>query len=283
MAEKDFLIGCDPEFILTKKNGNIIESWEWTNLESDFGMDGSRITFEARPRPSKDPLEVVYSIQDIFSRQILKNEYFNNFNWYAGSYYLYYPLGGHIHFGLKNKISGRDSCPFLNNYVGSISLLVEKQYDARKRRYDGYGRFSDYRPQTYGFEYRALSSWLVSPHVSAAFLCLSKTVMFEVLNNPKFKWNLDFVDSITFNKVKTDLILEKFPLIWSDVTKMKLYQTYKPYIDILYFLVKNNLTWFPKEEFTKVWGLKNLNRKVSKKINIEAIWLKYNNYFTSQT
>ena len=36
---------------------------------------------------------------------------------------------------------------------------------------------------------------------------------------------------------------------------MKLYQKYKLYIDLIYFLVKNELTWFPKTTMKEAWEL----------------------------
>ncbi len=282
MAERivDFRVGSDAEFLCLDGYDEVVNSSSYdASYNSCFGADGNGVLFEARPEPSKNPLEVVYNIQDIFFRQIITNQKFNNFKWIAGSYYCGYPLGGHIHFGLKGKIGMGESSSYLDNYLGSISILLEKKNDGLYRRSSGYGRISDCRNQPYGFEYRTPSSWLVSPYISAAFLCLAKTIMFEVLNNKKFKFNT-YVDSRNFYLMQTEFVLTKFSEIWRDITKMKLYQTYKPYLDILYFLVKNRLTWFPKHNMKTAWGVTKFNKLQileNNKIDLNTIWLNYSN------
>ncbi|MEK6881395.1 MAG: hypothetical protein AABY22_17360, partial [Nanoarchaeota archaeon] len=123
--------------------------------------------------------------------------------------------------------------------------------------------------------YRTPGSWITSPYIAAAILCLGKTIMFESLNNMKFKWQ-SFVNSDDFTSMKTAKVKRNFPKIWKDITKMQLYQKYKPYIDLLYFLVNSNLTWFPSVTMKNAWGIANLHDYTRSKINLDVIWLKYN-------
>ncbi len=277
--KKNFSVGSDAELICVRGN-TVIESGDTTDEYEEFGADGSGINFEVRPSPSVNPLQGVANIRGIFMQQIAKNPEFAKYKWIAGSNYRNYPLGGHIHFGIKQNLIGPvKACEILTQYVGCISLLVEDKSQSRRRRCEGYGTANDYREQDHGFEWRTPSSWLVSPYIAAAFLCLSKAVMYEVLNNPKFS-PTQYVDSGVFNDIAKNyeddsLIREKFPKIWAEITKMKLYQSYKPYIDILHYLVTKKLTWFPKGGLKETWGLMDVNAR-NKNVSLDVIWSRYN-------
>ena len=136
---------------------------------------------------------------------------------------------------------------YLDRYLGLVSLLIENRLDGKERRECGYGKASDYRVNDHGFEYRVVSSWLTTPYISAAILCLAKTIVYEFLNNSKFEWHLFTYNKSIFSSFDVKVFRNKyFPVVWKDITKMELYQNYKPYIDLIYFLVKNELTWLPK-------------------------------------
>jgi hypothetical protein len=280
MNEKviDFTIGADPEFACLKARGGVVAANDFINddEDSEFGCDGNGITFEIRPAPSKDPIEVVNNIHDIFVRQTIKDPQFLKFRWLAGTWHNGYPFGGHVHFGIPSRlIAHKDAVDFLDHYVGVVSLLMEIKRHGVKRRDDGYGHMGDMRVQPWGFEYRPMSSWVSSPYVSAAMLCLSKTVMYEVLNNSKFQWHKFAINS-DFDKMDQRRILEQFPKIWADITKMHLYQLYKPYIDLIYFLVKNKLTWLPASGMKESWGVVDMQPCIANKIGMDVIWHRYN-------
>lgn len=279
MNEKviDFTVGADPEFACTKR-GEIVNAIDWVASDSsmDFGCDGNEITFELRPAPSKSPLQIVTNIRDIFVRQVIREPEFLKFKWVAGSWHKGYPLGGHIHFGLsEEQIRHRIAVEYLDHYVGSLSLLLEKRSDALKRREDSYGAMGDMRGQPWGFEYRPMSSWLSTPYIAAAMLCLSKTVMYEVMNNSKFDWH-KFVTSRDFKDCNQERLREIFPQIWNDITKMYLYQSYKPYIDLLHYLIKNNLSWLNSNDLKDCWGIVDMKPCVSEKISVDVLWTPYN-------
>jgi hypothetical protein len=279
MNEKviDFTIGADPEFACVHKR-RIVNACDYVEDDSsvDFGCDGNNITFELRPAPSKNPIQIVNNIRDIFVRQVIKQPEFLKFKWVAGSWHKGYPFGGHVHFGLtNNQIRHSDAVEFLDHYVGACCLLIEKQSDARNRRCDDYGHMGDMREQYWGFEYRPMSSWLSTPYVAAAMLCLSKTVMYEVMNNSKFKWH-KFVVADDFPKCNQARLIQHFPAIWDDITKMHLYQTYKPYIDLIYYLVKNKLTWLNTNDMKDCWGIINMAPCIGEKVGVDVLWNRYN-------
>lgn len=273
MSKYDFTIGADPEFCCVDGR-TLVESGAYTNTQDPFGCDGNGVTFEVRPGPSNDPLEVVGNIHDIFARKVHSSKEFLKFNWKAGSFYADCPLGGHIHFGIPNrKVPVETSASILDNYVGLITLLIEHKTQGIRRRDEGYGRMGDVRHQDWGFEYRSCSSWLTSPYISAAILCLAKTVMYEVTNNSEFHPRQTVVAE-DFRQMRIDHLRELFPPVWSDITKMELYQTYKPYIDLIYFLVNKKLTWFPKVNMKEAWGLVDMSNAYDK-IQMSVIWERF--------
>ena len=280
MNEKiiDFTIGADPEFALLNSRGRVVPAEDWVSEDegTEFGADGNGTTFEVRPGPSKEPLEVVGNIHDIFVRTSLQEPDLLKFNWVAGTWRGGYPLGGHVHFGLtERQIAHRSAVDFLDHYLGVVTLLLEIKKEGLKRREDGYGGMGDLREQTWGFEYRPMSSWLSTPYISAAVLCLSKTIMYEVMNNSKFEWH-KFAVVEDFSKMNQKRIFELFPKIWADITKMHLYQLYKPYIDLIYFLVTNKLTWLPATSMKESWGICDMKACIKEQIGIDVLWHRYN-------
>jgi hypothetical protein len=274
----DFTIGADPEFLCVKGASEIIRAGDVVDDPESglIGADGNGVTFEARPQPSEDPLEVVTNIHRIFSGLVQEKPEFNSYRWIAGSHAYQYPLGGHIHFGLRgDKVSARDGTNLLSQYVGCLTLLMENKAQGQKRR-GSYGGMLEYREQDYGFEYRTPASWLTSPHVAAAVLCLSKTVLFELLNNKSFDPQNRFNED-DFYRMDVDKVREKFPEIWKEITKMKLYQPLKPYIDTIHHCVVNKLNWFPKGGLKEAWGIMDVVGSVPKtQVTLETIWARYN-------
>lgn len=275
MAEFDFTLGADPEFVCIDGR-TLIESGAYTNQHNELGCDGNNVLFEARPEPSKEPLEIVGNIHDIFSRWIHSHKEFQKFSWRAGSHYADQCMGGHIHFGIKPaKIPTNDCVIPLDNYVGVISMLLENRNQGLRRRANGnYGRMSDTRPQDWGFEYRTPASWATSPYVAAAILCLAKTVMYEFANNPQFEPRI-VATAADFANMNVDKFYRVFPQLWQDITEMELYQKYKPYLDLIYFLVNKRLSWFPSGSMKEAWGLVDLTKAYVDKIRMDVIWERF--------
>lgn len=274
----DFTIGADPEFTIVDHNDLVISASQYIREnDEEFGADGNGTTFEIRPSPSKNPLQLINNIRDIFVRQSVICPKLIKYKWVAETMVKGYPNGGHVHFGIPNRrINHTDAIVHLDNYVGMVSLLLEPNSQAIKRRVDcGYGRMGDMRFQSWGFEYRPMSTWLSSPYIAASMLCLSKMVMYETLNNPGFEWH-DLVTMNDFLDVDRKVILNKFVKIWEDITKMHLYQVYKPYIDFIYFLVKKEWTWISSAGMKESWGIINIKNIVNNKIPIDLIWNRYN-------
>lgn len=274
----DFTIGADPEFSCEYRN-RLVSASDYVGGDShlDFGRDGNAVTFELRPAPSKNPLQIVHNIRGIFMRQVMREPKFLKFKWVSGSFHLNYPLGGHVHFGLTNQqVDHYDAINILDHYVGVCSLLLEKRSDAIRRRQDSYGHMGDMRVQDWGFEYRPMSSWISTPYVAAAMLCLSKAVMYERLNNSKFVWHRMAVSN-DFVRCDQKRLLTLFPTIWNDITKMHLYQKYKPHIDLIYHLVSNKQSWLHKNDLKECWGIINMKPYITEKVTVDVLWNRFNN------
>jgi hypothetical protein len=283
----DFTQGSDPEFTIVKSDlKTVVAAKGELNADDELGHDGNGVTFEARPEPSTNPIEHVNNIRGIFARQVLKNPKFLDYHWLAGSHNYGFPMGGHIHFGIKEKqFSPRVAANTLSQYVGLITLLLEdKKEGLLRRKNSGYGEMEDYRVQSYGFEYRTPSSWLVCPYITTAILCLAKVVMFECLNNDKFKPSTRVTPDI-FSNDKEQELYKIFPEIWEEIKEMILYQQYKMQIDPIYFLISKKLSWFPQKRVNKklepvplkeAWGIIDSKTAFATKVKLDAIWSRFN-------
>ncbi len=270
----DFTLGADVELIIV--DGRKLVCDKTVSGKEPFGADGSGIgkVSEIRAKPSHNPLKVVNSIREIFLDKIKHNPRYLNFKWKAGSYVNGKSIGAHTHFGVNKKIINfQNATNVLDQYVGAISVLLEKKEEGRKRREIGYGFYGDFREQPHGFERRSSGSWLSCPHVASGILCLDKVVMYELLNNPSFKSG-NYVNYDNFHYMQTKHIRSKFPAIWSDIQKMILYPHYKKHIDFLKFLVDNNLTFITKKDLKLSWGIINTNTESKKeeKLTTNDVW-----------
>lgn len=279
--------GCDPEFNASK-NQQLLQANKELNSEDILGHDGNGRTFEVRPDPSEDPLEVVNNIRNIFAQQVLRSPKFLDYEFHAGSHAFGDPLGGHIHIGCKkDKIDAIEGSRILSQYVGLVTILLEDTQQGILRRKGGnYGGMEDCRTdKPYGFEYRAPSSWITSPHIAAGVLCLTKVVMDEVLNNDKFKPSTRITKALFSNEKEKELY-EIFPDVWREITQMRLYNQYKTQLDPLNFLINKRLSWFPRKikggkveqvSLQEAWGIIRLHDMLTKKVKLEDIWANWKN------
>jgi hypothetical protein len=275
MAELEFTMGADPEFLCVDGR-SLVESAAYTNTQNELGCDANGVLFEVRPGPSTDPIEIVGNIHDIMARWMTANKDFVKFKWLAGSHYADQNIGGHIHFDIKPaKIPTAEIANVLDNYVGAITMLLESRNQGLRRRQGQYGRMGDTRPQTWGFEYRTCASWLTSPYVAAGVLSLAKAVVWEFANNPNFEPRR-IITQEDFHTMNTDKIYAVFPDLWKDIASMKMYQQYKVYIDLLYFLVKKRYTWFPSTNMKEAWGLVDMTEAYVDKMKMSVIWERFN-------
>ena len=274
---RDFLMGCDPEFLMLWGNKSVAATGFtiWNSDEETCGSDGGGVAFEARPEPSRNPLELVTSIRQIFIHKLMRFPMTQKFEWRAGTYFNDHCLGGHIHFAIRSP--GPTECvPVLSEYLGACSMLIEDKAEGKRRRemHDDYGGYISWRKQSYGFEYRTCGSWLTSPYIAAAHLCLGKVVMHQMLNQVGFK-NPNRFDEEVFASSDLSFVAARFPELWAEVTEMQLYPLYKEYLDIIPFLVKKRLSWFPSCSMKDAWGISHITPSVPEPIQMQDIWRDY--------
>lgn len=295
-----FKIGADPEWMATSRDrlasATAIEASTFlgnrksrvSSLNSDcscpsvlenmkLGADGSGRPFEVRPDPDEDPIGVVQNISNILKESVDADPGLLDLDWFSGPFKHGWPLGGHIHFGLYGQsYNSSGLIQALDDHLAAMIALVEGV--GGKDRRNHYGRPGDARDQTWGIEYRTPSSWLVSPYVAAACLCLAKTVAHEYLNNSRFQWHRHSMSTdiygspslILTNSIKD--LRKLLPNIWEDITKMEMYKEYKGYIDILNFLATNNLTWEPKCGMKAAWGIVSPVSAMPSRVSLSTIW-----------
>lgn len=269
-ASRDVKLGADPEFMLyNMKNGKMAPASQFFPRDGIVGCDAlrtpnrqSRPIAELRPRPASSPLKLLSNLEEAMQTAYRLAPY-KNIKWLAGSRpFQGYSIGGHIHFSnvdLDNHILRA-----LDSYLGLPVFLLENQATAVKRRIK-YGFLADFRIKDYGgFEYRTPASWLVSPDIAAAVLCLAKIVASNYLKLTRNCFiNIDAQRA--FYEGNQEYLRGLFHAVWTDIQKLDMYQTYKPELQIIYDMVNEQVVWDEKEDIRKSWAI---TRSVGKKNDI---------------
>lgn len=290
MPPIDFKIGCDPEFgLLDEKSKLVVPDLPNTNI---VGLDGSGVIAEIRPKENEDPKVVVKNIksalQDITFQKVI------NCKWKAGNMAGRHPIGGHIHFGIrefidkKSSVTPDDEVDFnlynkfeyicnkfitkpLDHYLACYMSLIEDAREARVRQKRQYGQLSNIRTPAHGIEYRTLGSWLISPEISEAVLSLAKVIMYEIVNNDLKSmdniWARDFAEA--FHLRDKDKIKTLYIEIKSKIQSCELYGDFKKKFEILDDLIESNKSWKSSTDMRNSWGIKATKLEVA---TLEEIW-----------
>lgn len=145
-------LGCDPEFELVTSEGVVAHAHNYSFFSHDpngpIGIDGGQVQVELRPDPSSVPETVVNRLYGLVDA--VKSE---GFDLSVSGHR--YPLGGHIHFGIKDFVDLPSQAiarfvRVLDSFLGSKVLSLS----GRARRRQGYRALTLYRPNGHGFEYR---------------------------------------------------------------------------------------------------------------------------------
>lgn len=183
----DFLIGCDPEFVLMNEKGQIVNSADsplyWTD-EGQIGWDHNGRVQEFRPEPCKGTFALVRRIGALIRDKKVTDL---NYKLRAGGRAGTESLGGHVHFGFpaskyaddewgeqlrdltdktKQAIPALDTVTRLLEHLDILPLQ-----ESANRRKGTFGKFGDIRDSSGHMEYRTMASWLYDPRV--AYLCLT--------------------------------------------------------------------------------------------------------------
>lgn len=260
-ASGEIWLGADPEFILRNKdNGNLIYPSHFIQKDGLFGYDErserreGRLypLAEIRPTPDTCPLRLTEKIRHSLQYGVTRIPY-KNVEWLAGSiHYNRYQIGGHIHFSGVELSSALLRA--LDNYLAIPVSLIEDREAAVKRRKQ-YGGLGNIRNKPHGgFEYRTLGSWLVSPEITRATLCLALLVAYE-----HHSLKRDFFQSYemqrAFYKGQSEKFYELFPLLWEDIKQTHTYWKYEKELQIIPDMISRRETWDEQQDIRMKWRL----------------------------
>ncbi|MFA7076903.1 MAG: hypothetical protein WC147_00605 [Syntrophomonas sp.] len=257
---KGVKMGADPEFMLSNtRTGKMIPASQFFPRDGIVGCDAIRTPnrqqrpiAELRPRPAYSPLQLLSNLEDAL-RSANKMAPYRNVKWLAGSRpFNGYSIGGHIHF--SNVALNNHILRALDTYVTLPLFLIENQATAVKRRLK-YGFLADYRVKEYGgFEYRTPASWLVSPEITTAVLCLGKIVAsnYLQLNRNCF---LSLEAQQAFYEGDQAYLKVVFNAVWSDIQRLEMCNSFKQELEIISHMVKNDIQWEEKEDIRKTWSI----------------------------
>ena len=154
-------LGCDPEFEEIS-NGRVIPTSLGTKDfdEGGIGRDGAGNQIELRPNPSTKPVDVIKNIKILMAKTGKQLSVQGD----------RYPLGGHIHIGVKNV--DLSVLQALDDWLGK--KLIDLSGLAR----GSYKNLGAYETKTWGFEYRSLPSCIfATPEMAKITFKITKYVV----------------------------------------------------------------------------------------------------------
>jgi len=230
-------IGADPEFCtINPLNRSLVPAQNLINSSSgEFGLDGNPSTFELRPKPATNPLELVENIYKLFDTY--KREYSSVFQMDMLATSNQLPLGGHIHFGhpsVSNSALRRGET--VERISKNLDLLLAFPMatleDPQDRRYriGRYGKLSDVRTdKSYGFEYRTLPSWISSRKLAEAVCAIAYGIADASINQA---FTASWAKMFPYNDLR--MVFEQapgiLPVFWERIRgELLTLDTLKPY------------------------------------------------------
>jgi hypothetical protein len=244
----DLTIGADPEISIQDKLNKQISAYTFfgtsrSPIAGEFGTDGNPDTLEIRPQYAHDPITLTKNIKSIFLANIAKYPKLFSNSLYCGSDE--FSIGGHIQFGHKKILQSfaTSDQKLVKTLAINLDLLLAlplayiETPESRNKRVirTGYGKFSDFRPQSWGVEYRTLPSWLASERVTRATLCLAYAVAVDTIYNklelfPSYPY---LMVKDAFNQDKLDVLEFFIPQTMKHVRHLTYYSYYRKSIGYL--------------------------------------------------
>ncbi|MDI3327257.1 MAG: hypothetical protein QJR06_01765 [Alicyclobacillaceae bacterium] len=254
------VLGADLEFMLQGQSGRLVLASRYFPRKGEVGCDdrtfrgdpGRLPLAEIRPAASSSPLRLVGHIREALleaarlcpSRKI---------KWVAGSMPVPgFPIGGHIHFtGIH---AGSRLVRALDTYVGLPVALMEDPETARIRR-QKYGFLGDIRHKSHGgFEYRTPGSWLVSPEIATAVLCLAHIAAEHYRDLDDWPFG-DPEVQIAFYRSDRSVLKPVFEAIWKRLTRIPLYEVYEDHLSVIPWMIGRDLTWDESADIRETWDI----------------------------
>lgn len=258
----ELLIGADPEFIFVNEQDEIVPAVDVLKDDpfGSYGIDtvisNKQLTFpvaEIRPNPQETPQELFNEIESIL-QEVYENGVDNDYVWLAGGMPKgLLSLGGHIHF--SGIALSSDLLRILDCFVGIPFSLTENVSILEERRQKRYGALGDFRRQEHGgFEYRTMSSWLVSPAATKAALALAFLVVNEHKTLKKiWKYEPQFIEDYHRNNIEA---VRYYSLYLLDLLEqLPSYSKYGESILPLKNMLISRYYWDESTDIKKFWQL----------------------------
>jgi len=186
-----FVVGSDPEFgFVDRETGKQVYAHSLPFRESGkfgfgtWGMDGHQDVGEFRAKQSQYVPVHVDNICKLLAELATRMDEFPSLGIHGGSYIFVNKadpgtggdaIGGHVHVSCLDMDifqHSKEIQDVFDYWVAPVVRLIEEPMTATLRRKTSYGKLGDIRQQKWGWEYRPMSSWLVSPGVASAVLSL---------------------------------------------------------------------------------------------------------------
>lgn len=254
---RTIVLGADPEFILrSRRTGRLVTANRFFPYRGLVGHDRLHARFlrgrplaELRPAPSSEPEVLFRHLKRAIRRAMAKTG--RRIEFTAGSLpFSRFPIGGHVHFSGIPLTT--DFLRALDLYLAVPLLLIDNPARSWRRRLK-YGFLGDFRFQRHGgFEYRTLPSWLVSPTIALAVLCLAKVVAQEYHRLP-----LHFLQEIAmqqaFYSANKDPFYRRFNEMWSYLEEVPSYRQYENELLPLKRWVDAQKVWPDRSDLKQRW------------------------------
>jgi hypothetical protein len=256
-----FLLGTDVEVMLKNAtSGKMVLASQFFSRKGKIGCDDRSVQFdgkrlpllELRPDPDSNPLALINNLKKLMTEAATAINR-RAVEWRAGSMpFKPYSIGGHIHFS---------GVPFssqlvraLDNYVGLPLMVIEDQKTAVPRRVR-YGFYGDIRHKDYGgFEYRTPGSFVVSPEIAAAAICLAYVVAVHHRELPVYDiYDRNLQES--FFKGHTGALAPIAERNLSLLSRTSTYARYREQIDPLLAMIRSGTVWDEMRDVRVAWGV----------------------------
>lgn len=260
--DKVVSMGADPEFMLRDSTTmTMIMASKFFPREGAVGCDSLFIRgresghplAELRPAPSYSPLQLLTNIRSAMELALRLAPY-HNIEWCAGSMpFGKFPIGGHIHFA--GVVMSGQLLRALDTYLSIPLLMIENLRTAALRRAQ-FGYLGDYRLKEHGgFEYRTPASWLVSPDITLATLCLAKVVVSEYhqLKRDVFASTEARTSFLTGDR---EYFAQAFSQLWQELKATSTYRLYASELQTFEDKINARWTWSERADIRRAWGLR---------------------------
>lgn len=254
------VIGSDCELLLCRDGARVVFANRYFTRFGRIGCDGWRDRrrgmiyplAELRPRPQSDAVSLIKEIRRTMHKAVLQVDD-DRVEWRAGGMPKPgFALGGHLHFSgvrLTTRL-----LVALDNYLALPLVMVEREEERARR--PRYGFLGDFRRKTHGgFEYRTLSSWLVTPRLAMAVCSLA---LFIAQYHDELKQNpLDALPLQEAYYSGDKAVLHKaVASLWEELRTLKSFRPYEAAARPLMERALSFKPWPSERDVRKFWKIR---------------------------